>query len=311
MYAPMEKKQVKKATSILQNKTIQMLRGVYHDDVCKVAGVHPVKMGPVLRLLAFMDGREVEYNLDTSGKAVIDEKWILQTIQDTVQEGLDILKETSTTVEDKKTILSAFQMMEYLSLDQHSSMEVGRFSTHGVTNMRNTDGQVKESMRKNARELTEIFYDFIGSTRQHTEDLTDTIILYRAVRMELKSGQEKHMEILPSSTSWSLDFCKGWAGDDKEQYIIFEITVPLSFPLLFSSFPDHDSKYRFSSHINQGQSEVLLAPSQLSFTGPSRKDDGYTIQPCSAASLSLDDALQLIGPVPSAIPDEEEMEEDD
>lgn len=90
--------------------------------------------------------------------------------------------------------------------------------------------------------------------------------LYRRVKSShlanLKIG-DVHDEILPISTSLSIEMTEDWSPNEG---VIFVITVSLSYPMLFLSHRTqslHESLSKRKSWMNLDQHEVTLAPSRF------------------------------------------------
>lgn len=130
--------------------------------------------------------------------------------------------------------------------------------------------------------------------------------VYRGVPINWSGDEETytHEEILPMSTSFSLDFVKKWANDKEEKHDILEIHLPLHYPVLFLAYPInanyvHPNKpiqkkggiiYPIELQINAEQSEVTVMPSTFTLRrNEFREVEGIRIFPVTPELITLDD----------------------
>jgi len=163
------------------------------------------------------------------------------------------------------------------------------------TNKRDQDGVINlnDEGAKALIPSIDDFYAITASLRKKYQDpiaaIGATLTLYRAIAT---GAAAEYVDILPSSTSLSLAFVKGWAHG-KMNYVILEITVPITYPMLIMAYPEAYTGLRYPDAINQAQQEVTVAPSRFTKQAQ-RSEDGYTIVKVSAAPLDAKDAKAAI-----------------
>lgn len=211
---------------------------------------------------------------------------VQRMLRNKTQDLEEVEKEDS---EETEKIKLANHHLGKASNDEYLRKHMGHIKNGAFTSKKDQRGHINvdELKLKQVINNVEDFYDYaeeLIKTKPETIK-SGTITLYRAVYTTYKKDSILE-ELLPSSTSWSLEFVKGWAKNrDKNYCIIFEITVPITHQMLILSYPtDFKGKKKFEE-INDTQAEVTLGPTQLMPNGQTRVDDGFNIVPVKAKSI--------------------------
>ncbi|HEY1733510.1 MAG TPA: hypothetical protein VGG23_03605, partial [Acidimicrobiales bacterium] len=155
-------------------------------------------------------------------------------------------------------------------------------------------------------------FEATATFKQYAANLRDaigvdgSITLYRAVKVDPSArAAARFDEILPSSTSYSLDAVTDWIhanAGNADEYAVFKIAVPQGHTKVALSYPaQHTATQGEPRPLNQGQLEVVLSPTRLELKA-SATVDGVEVLEVEAHELDLSEVRALIsysGPVMS------------
>ncbi|MFD0278103.1 hypothetical protein ACFVHB_29930 [Kitasatospora sp. NPDC127111] len=140
----------------------------------------------------------------------------------------------------------------------------------------------------------------------------ETLLLYRAVKMSAQArAATEFLELLPSSTSFNPAFHEQWTtnGGGSANYVLFEIEVPVSHPMLALSFPPgHTPLPGGPAEVNPGQHEVTLGPSRLRVIGGPETVAGLDVVRVTAEPLDVAGITTLVHDWSSDMTTEEAFE---
>jgi hypothetical protein len=145
-------------------------------------------------------------------------------------------------------------------------------------------------------ERAQDFTEFVASAEPPAQAArSQGLMLYRRVKSQhlqsLTAGATVD-EILPFSASWSRAFAEDWSPGEG---VIFEIAVPLGYPMLFQARRPGAEPRTEVVPLNQDQDEVTLVQSRLTLVSqPTRMTDARgrsnVVARVTATPLSLDQA---------------------
>jgi hypothetical protein len=271
------------------------------------AAVYPFNAQAYRWLGPGLVGLGTDYRLNARGEATADGPPQIalnhiESISNPMTYGM--FAQSAATNADAAGLVAAGHMVATRE-DRNVWTHMQDIKTGVLTSRRDTSGAIATRALAEVRGNVSTFYKITTALRQKYQDPLaakgHTITVYRAIR----TGQAPAADVLPSSTSLSLAKVQEWAGaDNAADYVILEITVPITHRMLMMAYPDAYPGIRYPNPINQDQQEVTLAPSSYT-VGATRNEDGWTIVSVQAQELSEEGVMaQLAG-------GEEEEEEEE
>lgn len=245
-----------------------------------------------------LENTTVEYKLkdEKSDKAIVDIPWHLKQHKEDIEKPSKHLPKHIGSETELGGILATGHSIAFgknrasrtLANSVIGGSFTGKRDQRGQIHVENGDEKENQAL-DDLKDEVKTFYEITDQLRKDYQDAfaasrVKHITVYRAVATSNRD-QVTFVESLPSSASFSLDFVKDWTKNrGKENYIIFEISVPVTHNMLVLAYPENYT-LQYPKPLNQKQAEVTLAPTTLTKTS-SRNDDGYFIAKANAVMMS-------------------------